>query len=169
MVRARSIAVLACLALAALPPVWSDGYVLRPETPAALFGSLSVLLLQGLPVMARSRHHERLGRGLYQLALMCAVGIALGLAVSALNSYTIYLLLPSAMLFLALVVLILRFGRLMRRRGFARLPVRSFALGLLPWVGAAFFTLLFSWMRLASEIGPPSTPQPGTVADEGLL
>ena len=168
LVRSRGIAVLACLALAVLPPISGDGYVLRPETPAALFGSLAVLLLQGLPQSSRSGPRPWPLRVLSQLALMSAVGVALGLAVNALNTYTVYLLLPSAMLLLAVLLLGLRFGRLVKRRGLDRFPARSFALRLLPWVGTAFFTLVFCWM-LSSGLGPPGVPQPGTVTETGLL
>ena len=53
--RWRSTGVLACAALAALPPVWADGAVLRPEVPAALFGGLAILLLGGLPLLLGAR------------------------------------------------------------------------------------------------------------------
>jgi hypothetical protein len=168
LVRGRTIAVLACLALAALPPISVEGYMLRPETPVALFGSLAVLLLQGLPRSPRSGHRAGPLAVLSQLALMSAVGVALGLAVSALNTYTVYLLLPSAMLLLAVLLLVLRFSRLVRRRGFDGFPARSFAMRLLPWVGTAFLTLVFGWM-LSSVLAPSAVPQPGTITQTGLL
>ena len=168
MVRSRLVAIAACLALAVLPPVFADGYVLRPETPAALFALLAVLLLQGLPHMARSRHRPRHLGLLSQLATMSSVGICLALAVSALTTYTVYLLLPTATLFLAVLTWVLRLPRVARHRGLARMPVRAFALRLGPWVGTAFFTLFFSWLIFSSELGPSSVPHVSTATTAGI-
>lgn len=168
MVRSRLVAIAACLALAVLPPVFADGYVLRPETPAALFALLAVLLLQGLPRMTRSRPRSwHLGLP-SQLATMSSVGICLALAVSALTTYTVYLLLPAATLFLAVLTWGLRLPRLARHRGLARMPVRAFALRLGPWVGTAFFTLFFSWLLFSSELGPSSVPHVSTATTAGI-
>ncbi len=169
MVRSRLVAIAACLALAVLPPVFADGYVLRPETPAALFALLAVLLLQGLPRMSRSRPRSwHLGL-LSQLATMSSVGMCLALAASALTTYAVvFLLLPAATLFLAVLTWGLRLPRVARHRGLARMPVRAFALRLGPWVGTAFFTLFFSWLLFSSELGPSSVPHVSTATSAGI-
>lgn len=147
--RRRSTGLLACLALAALPPVWQAGAVLRPEVPAAVFGSLALLLLAGFAQQVRHRPGE--SPVLYWLVLlvaMAAIGSLIGLAAACVPSAALILLVPGGAMLLVVGTLGLATPRLLRRMPWQRVPVTAMQRRMLPWVALCVVILLATLLTL---------------------
>jgi hypothetical protein len=105
--RGRLQALLACAALAVLPPVAIEGALLRPEAPAALFTGLALVLLQSFAQTACRHPGGAPWRRIVSLGGLgvCAV-LALGLATAALPSLGASVLLPGLVLTLSAAMLL---------------------------------------------------------------
>jgi hypothetical protein len=164
-------ALLACAWLTALPPVLTEGHVLRAETPAALFGWLGLAVLLGLVPSAR-RGRGALGRGFFIGG--CAL-TANGLAVAALPTFGVALLAPGVVLTLAALQLLARSVRIVRRRGIGRLPYAACNRRLLPWTALSLATPLVALgTMLVAAPGPVPEGADGSAwlaagSDIGLL
>lgn len=164
-------ALLACAWLAVLPPVFAEGHVLRAETPAALFGWLGLAVLLGL-VQAERRRRGAAWRGL--MIGGCAL-TANGLAVAALPTFGVALLVPGVVLTLAALQLVVRSGRIVRRRGLRRWPYAACNRRLLPWTALALATpvvaLLAMQLAAPGVLAVDAAPGPSLAAnsDVGLL
>ncbi len=167
--RGRLQALLACCCLAALPPVAVEGYVLRPETPAALFTVLALVLLQCLAQPQRGRgHHPAWRRALFVFGLSLCTTAATALAVAALPSIGECLLVPGIVLTVAAVQLGLRSLRIGRRIGFLRVPIRSINHRLLPWTATALLAPAMALILLSAAAVPVDT-LPATTSAVALL
>ncbi len=168
--RGRLPAVLACAAIALLPPVAVDGHVLRAETPAALFAAFAVLSMQCLAAARRGstvRSARAHGRATWGFAL-CAV-LATALSVATLPTSAGVLLVPGVVLTVGAVQLLLRTLRIARRRGVPRVPLRAGNARLLPWTAMALGGMTVTlWLLLRPEGGPPVAVD-ATYGDTGLL
>lgn len=136
----RSRALLTCLFLLCLPPIAGEGHVLRPEAPAALFGGLQVLLMQGIPSLQRaSARRGPWRRRIVLLAMATMAALASSLAVAAFPAAGLYLLVGGAAMTAAGVQLGHRLIRTMLRRKWPVLPLHAITRRLWPWVvvGAA--------------------------------
>ena len=107
---------------------------------ALLCATMSLLLLQCVAQEPRSRALDP-GRRLLSVSglAICAM-LAMGLAVAALPASGAWLLVPGIVLSIAAVQIALRSARLLRRRGWLRLPVRAINRRLLPWTAMALLT-----------------------------
>lgn len=141
--RGRIAGLCACLCLSLLPPVLHEGYVLRPETPAAVFGMLSVLLLLCLARSGAADHGPlRWRSGLQITALLGCACLSLGLALAALPSSSLLLVVPGCVLSLAVLQHGWRGLRILRRRGWLWLPLHAQNRRLLPWTAASLLAPL---------------------------
>lgn len=152
--RGRVQALLACIALACLPPVALEGHVLRPETPSVLLAGLSLLLLQCL-AQAPRRAGRHWTRAVTAGGLVGCAMLACGLAVATLPSNAASLLVPGVVLTVAAGALFLHALRTGRARGLARVPVRALNARLLPWTAAALMTPVVVLWLLSAGVGVP--------------
>jgi hypothetical protein len=137
--RGRLQALLACGALALLPPVFDAGYVLRVETAGALFALLSVVLMQvaALPNPRLRARHPRRALVVAGGLMLCAA-VAIAMACEAMPSLGESLLVPGVVLVLAAVQMAVRGRRLLRRRGLMGTPIRAINRRLIPWTALGF-------------------------------
>ena len=166
--RRRSTGLLACLSLAALPPVWADGAVLRPEVPAAVFGGLAMVLLAGFPRQAAPRRGRRAavsGWGA-ALAAMAAIGACIGLAAACVPASALLLLVPGGAMLLVVGALGLAAPRVLRRLPLPSVPVVAMQRRLLPWVLLSVVNLVMALLILDRYVVGEVDP---TVAEGGLL
>lgn len=137
----RLLGLLSCGALAALPPVYEAGHVLRPETVGAFFALLSVVLMQTASLPAPQRRGRRpteaalLGGGL----LACAA-VSIAVTCEALPSLGEALFVPGFVLLLSAADLGVRALRALRRRGLVGTPIRAVNRRLVPWTALGFLT-----------------------------
>ena len=142
--RGRLVGLLAAGTLAALPPIALEGYVLRPEVPAAAASMLAVaLLLAAMAVERPLRSLPELTRWSVRLAHFCAAGLLCGLAAAFHPRAGILALLPTALLSLQTLGLIVAFPRVFRRHPATLIPIRAIGQRTLPWIAAM---LLWLWL-----------------------
>jgi len=163
MARRRSTGLLACMALAALPPVWQMGAELRPSVPAAAFAGMAMLLLAGFPQQVRHRPGERrLTRWAGLLAAMAAIGCLVGLAAACASSATVLMLVPGGAMLLVVGALWMAIPRLLRRVALPRIPLSAMHWRMAPWVALCAVNLVVvSWTLDACLVGgaaPAGTP-----------
>lgn len=139
--RGRLIACLACLGLAMTGPVLGSGYLLRPETPAAVFAGLSLLLLV---LMSRLRA-RRAALQLHATALVAGMTAAISLSTS--NGSAAVLLLPGVCMALVTVVLLWRSIQVLRRH-LILYPAAAATRRMAPWLLAAMAALVLSALLL---------------------
>jgi hypothetical protein len=164
----RARALLTGLCLATLPPIASEGHVLRPETPAALFGLLGLLLLQCVPELQRPAARRR-RRWPAILLLGATLAFAIAFAVAAQPNSGIVVLVPVGAAAMAAGQLAHRMLRaLPRRRDWSRLPLRAITMRLWPWVWCPFATLVAGVWVLDVAVREPQALAP-TSSDAGLL
>lgn len=173
--RGRLQGLIACAGLLLLPPVAVEGHVLRAEALAVVFVLFAVLVLQCQaapgPVLRRRRP---LHRAAYAAAVAGCASMALGLAVGTLPSAGECLLVPGVVLVLAVLQLAARARRVVRRRGFVRLPVRALNGRLLPWTATTLLAVaaaLWSLLRAgaAAEAQHPSASGVGLLPADPWL
>lgn len=132
--RGRVQALLACLFLALLPPVASEGQVLRPETVSTVFGVLALVLLQCL---AQTIHRRANGRAVVRNVVLTGycftAALALALSLAALPARGAGLFVPGAVMSVAAVQVGARMLPIVRRKGIWSLPMRSINRRLWPW------------------------------------
>lgn len=163
--RGRFVAALACVALAALPPVRCDGHVLRPELAVSVFGALGLLLLVGLPQRLRAARRETPGRAwTVNLLLGLAVGTAIGLAVAAGPTYGVLLFVAPLVAGIGALRDGRAFLRVVRRFRGLVLPFRAVTLRTLPYVWPAFASFCAALLFLSG-----SRSIPATMGDQPLL
>jgi hypothetical protein len=160
-------ALLAVAFLSALPPIAQEGHVVRPETPALVFGLLALLLLECVTVVQRPAAATRAPRSV-TTALALTAALAIAFAVAALPSAGILLLLPGAASVLAVAQIGVRLLRSLRRRSLAVLPLRATSARLWPWVLAAIAAMLATALVVEASVRSPDglVPSPSAV---GLL
>ncbi len=164
--RGRGQAVLCCFALAATPPVVTEGAIVRPEVPATVFATLALAILVGLPVrLSLARRSRRVGAWAVVFAMGVAVGTAEGLSVASLPALGVHLLVPAGCLLIVVVQTGIGYLQVLRRFRLLVLPSRAFALRIAPWLCAAFTSLLAGALLLR-RIGSPPEPTSSAV---GLL
>ncbi len=170
MARGRLQALVACAALAALPPVVAEGQVLRPEVPAVLFAALA---LQQLLTLAAPPRVLVLGsRQRRHLLLAGVAGCAMfgnGLCVATLPSFGVVLLVPGVVLTVAAVQIGWRGSRVGRRRGWLRVPVPAMNRRLLPWTALSLLTPAVAWYVLSRSLAGPVEALAPSQAGVGLL
>ncbi|MEO6594054.1 MAG: hypothetical protein ABIP94_04810 [Planctomycetota bacterium] len=166
--RGRLQALMAAGALLLLPPVSSEGHVLRPETPTAVFCLLSLVLLQCLAQPGQRRHRGRVPRTVFLAGLVLCVSIAQGLAVATLPSSGECLLVPGVVLTIAAVQLGLRGLRVVRREGLERAPMRSINGRLLPWTASALLAPAIALLLLSVAVVVPAEALPPSTSAQGL-
>lgn len=154
--RARGL--LCCAFLCVLPPLTAAGHVLRPETPAALFGLLALVLLLGVATLQQPALARRASAATLAAAGLCA-GVALGLAAGSLPGAGILLLLPGLCATVIMVQLAVRLLRALRRRLWVVVPVRAATGRLWPWAFAAVAALAATLLVLELAV-----PAPGALA-----
>lgn len=168
--RGRGQALVASLALALLPAVLHEGHVLRPETPAVLFAMLAILLWQCFCYTPRTlRAAQSTRHGLSRPGLGLCAALASAIAVATLPAYGTALLVPGIVLTLAAVHLLLRSGRILKRRGRAALPLGSLNRRLLPWTVSSLLTpaVTLAWLQVTQN-GSRSGMQPSSSAEPFL-
>lgn len=167
--RGRVAGLCACAALAMLPPVLREGHVLRPETPATVFGMLAIVLLQCLARLGAGHHGPlRLGRSVQALGLLVCACVAMGLSLAALPTTGLLLVVPGCVLCLAVVQHGWRAVKVLRRRGLLRLPLHALNRRLLPWTAASFLGPLGGALVVHLAVRGPVDGLMPTVADFGL-
>ena len=168
--RGRLQALLACAALAALPPVAAEGALLRPEALATLLTGLALLLLQSFAQTATRQARRAPWRRVASLSgLGACAALALGLSTAALPSLGAPVLLPGLVLTLGAAMLLVRALRLMRRNSIERLPYRALNARLLPWTAVGLLAPAVVIGVLAAAVTGPTAAVLGTPAEVGLL
>lgn len=151
--RGRLQALFACALFAALPPVVAAGHVLRPETPAALFAMLAVVLLQMASRQApRARHLAPLRSQVAGGGLMVCAAFACAMACETLPSLGEILLVPGLVLVVAAAQLGSRLLRCGRRRGLIGTPIRAVNRRLLPWTGTSLLAPALTIVLLTATL-----------------
>ena len=158
-VRGRATGVAGSLSLATLTPVAGDGFVLRPEQAATMFGLLGVALLVGLPVYLRSGRR----RG------VPAVGLVFGFALAVHQPAWIYLAVPALTLLVSVLALAFLLPRATRGRPIAHWPLRAAARRYAPWMWVVLVCSLMSWLVLVQLEGQPERWSPVPEPRAGLL
>lgn len=161
----RGIAALACLVFGLLPPVWSEGAILRPEVPTCVFGLLGLVLLLGLPERLRPARRQGAAVWVPIAGIALAVATADALAVATMPRYGIYLIVPALCLAIAVVQQSAAFLRVLRRFRALVLPFRGFVRRTLPWLMPPFFALAVAALVMTVARGPERV----TLAQHGLL
>jgi hypothetical protein len=155
--RGRLQALLATAALGLLPPFAVDGAVLRPETPAAFFGGMSLVLLLGLAQGRRDgRRRQSLAASLAVFGSVTCATVCTGLAVAASPTTGEVLLVPGVVLTVAAIQAGPRGLRALRRRGVAGMPARALNRRLLPWMALALLTPAVAMVVMRSAIAGPT-------------
>lgn len=163
--RGRLVAALACAAFAVQPAVLSSGHVLRPEVVATAFALLAVVQLQCLAALSRA---GRRGVGPLLAAQMLGVGgsaaVCIGLSLAAQPDQAALVLAPGLVMTAHGVQMAWLALRLVRRRGWLRLPIRAINRRLVPWtamslglLGIAALVLGVGIRGAADQLGPTST------------
>lgn len=158
-------ALLACAALAVLPPVLHEGHVLRPETPAALFAALALVLLQCVAQQPRTGRR----RTVHVAGLLLCAMVASALSFATLPVSASVLLVPGIVLCIAAVQLTVRAVRIGRRRGLARVPARAINQRLLPWTATALLWPVIALALLAVIVSGPIDALAATASTLGWL
>ncbi len=162
--RSRAVGVLACLVLAALPV--ARDCTLRPEVAAVVFGMLAVLVLIGVPAQLRQRRLRSIGGNIAVVtSLAVCVGLACALAASTMRAYGVYLLVPAGCLLLAIVLALIRFVVVMKRRRVQIEAFGGFNRRTVPWFAISFVPLACT-MWMLQMVGETADP---TVTEVGLL
>ncbi|MCA8965563.1 MAG: hypothetical protein KDC48_11800 [Planctomycetes bacterium] len=167
--RGRVAGLCACAALALLPPVLREGHVLRPETPAAVFGLFAIVLLQCLARLGvGSRGPLGLGAFVQAFGLVTCACVALGVSYAALPTTSLLLVVPGCVLSLAVLQHGWRAVQVVRRRGLIRLPLHSLNRRLLPWTAASLLAPLGVALVVHLAVQGPTEALSPTVAVYGL-
>ncbi len=156
--RGRSRALVGCVLFACLPAVSVRGHVLRPETPAVVFALLAVVMLQVfVRFLAQARTSPANTRVWERRLALIGAGLATAvtsaLSMLCLAPQGILLLLPGVLLALVTVMLIWRFGLVLRRFKSRVLPSRAFTNRLAPWLALSFGVLLVATVSHSLVIG----------------
>lgn len=133
-IRGRVTALLACGLLALLPPAGLEGYVLRPEEPAVLAGIAGVWFVALLPRMLAARKRRWRNWLLPSVAVGVVSGACFGLSTACLPQAGIHLLVPGGVLVSVTLRALLRYPRLVRRRGVLGAPNAALRRRILPWL-----------------------------------
>ncbi|MCA8958398.1 MAG: hypothetical protein KDC87_20135, partial [Planctomycetes bacterium] len=148
MVRGRATGVLSCLLLAVLPPVFREGFVLRPEPCATVFGMLGILALAGYPLLQQRSRRRGVGGWVSHLAIWLVVGSTFALACACLRNAVIYLAVAAGTLLLSVLALGFLWPRAARGKHPLHWPLRAAARRYAPWMmvllcaGAMLFVVL---------------------------
>lgn len=152
-VRGRVTALASCLALAFLPPIAHEGYVLRPELPSQLFSLFGLLLSVSLPVMARPRPGVSVvSRHCSVIAVVVFASVLFGLATACQPRSGFLLLLPGGCLALLTGIVLLAYPRWVRRRGWLRLPVHAGSRRLLLWLSFSLVAMTATFLMLEKGV-----------------
>lgn len=155
--RVRALLTTALLCL--MPAIVVEGYVLRPETPATVFGLLALVLLLGIPNLQPPRR-PKAASGLLLAAVGVNSGLCIGFAVAALPAAGILLLLPGFAMIISAAHLILRLLRVFRRRLWVVVPLVAASRRLWPWVFASLAAMMATGMLLDIALLAPDELQP---------
>lgn len=165
----RASALLATLFSCALPPIATDGHVLRAETPVVMLQLLALLLVQ-LLAMAQLPSAARIRRA-SGFALGATAAACVGLAVASMPTMGGVLLFPSGLAILAAAMVGQRLWRALRRRSVAVWPTRAATRRLWPFAWFAMLSLLASAILLAESrrpVGAGPVPQDGSLLPESM-
>lgn len=155
--RVRALLTTALLCL--MPAIAVEGYVLRPETPATLFGLLALVLLLGIPNLQPPRR-GRPASGLLLAAAGVNSGLCIGFAVVAMPAAGFLLLLPGFAMVISAVQLMFRLFRVLRRRLWVVVPLIAATRRLWPWVFAALAAMIAARMLLDIALLVPEELEP---------
>lgn len=171
--RGGSVAVLACLALAGLPPIADDGSALQPETLVALFGLLTTLLLAIFALTVSRRRRPAPVRLVRVVVMGVMAGVGASLAVVSASRGAVVLLIPGAAITLICLVQLAQWIRCWRRGRLTPRTVQALAGRAWPWLlltlgvtAAGAITLLLTMHRGAVP-GPSASPY-GVLPPAGL-
>ncbi len=157
LVRGRTAAVLSCLCLCLVPSVVGEGYVLRPEQAATMFGLLGVLLVLLYPDGLRRRPGQpEVRRWLNLGGIVVCVSLCFGVAIACMPQAGIYLLVPGGALLLVALCLAAVFPRVVRRRSFWRWPNKAATSRFVPWIVMCLGNLALGYVVLMLTPGEPA-------------
>jgi hypothetical protein len=163
--RSRVTGLLACAALALLPPVAIEGALLRPEPAAVLAGLVGVLLLAAL-----AQVQLRAGAGWRRaLPFLFAASVAFGFAATILPSAGLFLLVPLGVFCLAFLLGASRLRRLLRRRPLERLQIRGWSCRQLVWLAAVLGAGGATWLFQSRYVHGDLLALAPSVSELGLL
>lgn len=161
--------------LAVLPPIAQEGHRLRPETPAAVFGLLALVLMASLaqPVGGLGRGsalRRSPRRAAWQAAGIAACACpAAALAVASLPAAGASLLVPWVVLLLVGAQVAVRLLRAGRRRGLVGTPVHGGNRRLLPWLVLVIGSTIVTWWLLTVAVHGPIEALERSPSDVGAL
>lgn len=158
-------ALLACAWFAVLPPVATEGHVLRAETAAVLFVWLGLAVLLGLAGVRRARR----GRPRRELLVAGCAVLCSCLGIATQPRLGLLLLVPGVVMMLSAAQLVVRVVVVVRRRGLLHWPYAATNRRLLPWIGTALLTPLVAWWLLQVVVVGPSESLLPTRSEVGLL
>lgn len=144
-------ALLACVAVALLPPVGAAGHVLRPETPATALALLSLVALQSASLVQRRVHRRPARRAVLAAGSLLYGALTAALVAATLPSTWGSLVVPGTVLLLAAVQLAVRGVRIVRRRRVEGTPVRAINRRLLPWTATSLLTPALAVVLLSTD------------------
>lgn len=159
--RGQGVGVLACTALAMLPPVAVEGAILRPEIPATAASLLAISVLLAALVLDRPlRMVPAMTRIAVMATLIVASGTLCGLASAFLPQPWWIIMVPSAMLLLTTAALTFFVVKVLRRRG-GDVPALALGRRMLFWFGAMLVwpALCAAFLLLGYEPGTPALSQ----------
>lgn len=165
----RASALLATLCFCALPPIATDGHVLRAETAVVMLQLLALLLVQ-LLAMAQLPAAATIRRA-SGVALGATAAACVGLAVASMPTMGGVLLFPSGLAILAAILVGQRLWRALRRRSVAVWPARAATRRLWPFAWFAMLSLLASAMLLVESrrpVGAGPVPQSGSLLPDAM-
>lgn len=165
----RAMALLSTLCFCVLPPVVSDGHVLRAETAVVMLQLLALLLVQLLAMaqLPAAASFRRAGG----VALGATAAACLGLAVASMPTMGGVLLFPSGLATLAAILVGQRLWRALRRRSVAVWPARAAARRLWPFAWFALLSLLAAALLLVESrrpIGAGPIPHVGALLPDSV-
>jgi hypothetical protein len=168
--RGRVQALLACLFLPMLPPVASEGQILRPETVSTLFGVLALLLLQSLAQTIPRRSSKRVFVHNAVLVGYCVVSaVALAMALAALPARGVGLFVPGLVMSAAALQIGARMLPIVRRKGIWSLPMRSINRRLWPWTIVSLAGPAIGLLLLVHTLHVPVDRLPASHSEVGLF
>ena len=159
--RGHSAAWLACMTLAALPPIAIEGAILRPEIPATVASLLALaVLLAGLVLDRPWGVVPAMTRVAVMASLIVASGALCGLAAAFLPQPWWLVMIPSAMLMLTTASLTIFLARKLRRRG-GDIPVLALGRRMAFWLVAMLVwpALCAALLIVGYEPGTPALSQ----------
>jgi hypothetical protein len=166
----RPRAILAAAAMSLFAPIHGEGHVLRPETPAALFGWLGVLLLLLLPDQYRLGLARPPWRRRLVVTGLCLCGaIATGLSAASLPRAGVHLLIAGGLMTLVAAQLLARMFFAMVRSRWVILPLPAMAARLWPWTLFTLLAMAATWWLLQAGLEVDAERLSGTPSSAGLL